>query len=436
MMIINSLLDIDFYKFTMGQVIFHKYKDTPVKFVFKNRSKKYKLQNLISMSDLQRELDHARNLKFTSSEIHYLRGTNEYGERMFKEDYLQFLQKDFYLPPYDLYFAGTRPGGDGSDFEIIIKGKWSEVTYWETIVLSIISELVGRVLMEKRETNTYFGDFKTSDIKTFKEAVHSGGILSLVKKIETLRRNPGITFCDFGTRRRFSREWQDYVVKTMASELPDQFLGTSNVYLAMKYGLLPMGTSAHEMYMGISGIVHQVGTAKRRDEDILYSHNKTLQDWWEEYGFGLSIALTDNYGSDFFFKDFTVSQAREWKGLRQDSGDPFVFGEKAIYFYQSCGIDPKTKLIVFSDCLDLDLIRQLHDRFHERIKITFGWGTDLTNDVGFPTLSLIMKLMESNGYGTVKLSDNTTKALGTSEDIERFKNIFSYKGDYTKEPKS
>jgi nicotinate phosphoribosyltransferase len=427
-MIINSLLDIDFYKFTMGQVIFHRYRDVNAKFVFRNRTKKYNILKMIDIQELNRELKHAMGLRFTSSEIHYLRGTNEYGDRMFREDYLEFL-KNFQLPDYWLT-------NRTDDIEIEISGKWSEITYWETIILSIVSELIGRAFIEKREENAYFGEFQAINEEVFKEAIHAGGMVSLINKIETLKTYPDITFCDFGTRRRFSREWQDHVVKTMALELPKQFLGTSNVHLAMKYGLLPMGTSAHEMYMGVSGVVHQAGTNDCRDEDILYSHNKTLQDWWDEYGFGLSIALTDNYGSDFFFRDFTVNQAKDWKGLRQDSGDPFVFGEKAIRFYRNCGIDPKTKLIVFSDCLDMDLIHRLHFRFHNEINVTFGWGTDLTNDVGFPTLSLIMKLLESNGHGTVKLSDNRAKALGAPEDIERFKKIFAYEGDYMKEPRS
>lgn len=140
-----------------------------------------------------------------------------------------------------------------------------------------------------------------------------------------MKARPEITFCDFGTRRRFSRDWQDYVVRVLAKEFPGKFLGTSNTYLAMKYGLLPMGTSAYEMYMGLSGIMHGSG------EEIRASHSKVLQDWWDEYGWGLSVALTDNYGTNFFFQDMTQEQARNWKGLRQDSGDPFEFGEKAIF---------------------------------------------------------------------------------------------------------
>jgi nicotinate phosphoribosyltransferase len=197
----------------------------------------------------------------------------------------------------------------------------------------------------------------------------------------------------------------------------------------MKHDLLPMGTKAHEMDMALSGIMHG------NDDEIRASHNKVLQDWWEEYGEGLSIALTDTYGTDFFFRDMAPQQAREWKGLRQDSGDPFEFGEKAIEFYKRCEVDPREKLIVFSDGLDVETIVKLADSLANRIKVTFGWGTNLTNDLGFPALSLIVKLMESNGYGTVKLSDNLAKALGNAEDVERFKHIFGYTGTMYKEVK-
>ena len=183
-----------------------------------------------------------------------------------------------------------------------------------------------------------------------------------------------------------------------------------------------MGTNAHEEDMAMSGIMHG------SDDEIRNSHQKVLQEWWEEYGWALSIALTDTYGTDFFFKDMTYEQARDWKGLRHDSGDPFKFGDRAIAFYQHYGIDPREKLLVFSDGLDVDTIIRLADYFAGRIKVTFGWGTNLTNDLGFPAISIIIKLLESNGHGTVKLSDNLAKAMGKPEDIERFKRIFGYTG--------
>lgn len=400
MPIIESLLDTDFYKFTMGQVAFHRYRDVPGKSAFINRTKKVRIPKFVDKDELWEELDHARTLRCGKSELHYLRGTNEYQERMFQEDYLEFMA-GLQLPEYDLRKFGGQ-------YELEFSGKWSELTYWETIALSIINELYYLYFMRKLS-------------KFERDKVYAEGIKRLAEKVEILKKRPDITFCDFGTRRRFSRYWQDYVVQTLAEELPPtQFLGTSNTYLAMKYSLLPMGTDAHERAMALSGIFHG------SDEEIRASHNKNLQDWWDEYGWGLSIALTETYGSDFFFRDMSQEQARDWKGLRQDSGDPFVFVDKALAFYLRCGVNPKEKLIVFSDGLDIFTIVKLADYCKGKIRATFGWGTNLTNDLGFPALSLIVKLIESNGHGTVKLSDNLAKALGKPEDIERFKRIFGY----------
>ncbi len=408
MPIIESLLDTDFYKFTMGQVIWKHYRNVPVKFVFKNRTKGIRLADIIDEKELRVELDYVRSLRSTRTELHYLRGTNEYQERMFSEPYLEFFA-GLKLPPYKLERV------DGN-YILEFFGKWSEVTYWEVPALAIISELYYRGLMRG------LSQFE-------KEAVFAKGTLRLAGKMKILRERGYTTCSDFGTRRRFSREQQDFIVKSMAEELPTQFLGTSNTWLAMKYGLLPMGTKAHEMEMGVSGLM------RGSDEELRASHQRVLQDWWEEYGWGLSIALTDTYGSDFFFQDFTSEQARLWKGLRQDSGDPFEFGEKAISFYKGRGVNPKEKLIIFSDGLDIETIAKLADRFVGRIKVTFGWGTNLTNDFGFQPLSLVIKLIESNGYGTVKLSDNLAKALGTPEDIEHFKRIFGYTKNEYKECK-
>jgi nicotinate phosphoribosyltransferase len=235
-----------------------------------------------------------------------------------------------------------------------------------------------------------------------------------------LRGRPEISFVDFGTRRRFSREWQHYVDRTLAEEMPHQFLGTSSTESAMLHGLVPMGTSAHELTMVMSGIMHD------SDDLIRASHNRVMQDWWELYGWGLSVAVTDTYGSEFFFRDTDEEQARAWKGLRHDSGDPFEFGERAIRFYRDLGIDPREKLLIFSDGLELQTILALSRRFHDRVKLSFGWGTNLTNDLGFEPISIVVKAIEANGHRTVKLSDNLAKATGSREDIERFKRIFGH----------
>ena len=399
MSIITSLLDIDFYKFTMGQLVLHRYPDVLVRYAFKNRTSSVKISEFVSEEDLRHELDEARKLRFNNSELHYLRGTNEYGGRMFEEDYLEFL-RGFELPEYRLEVV------DG-ELVIEVAGRWCETIYWETIILAIVNELYNDALMSRLS-------------RFEREAVQAEGVLRLKRKIKKLRAKPKLRFSEFGTRRRFSGEHQDYVVGVLAEEIPEQLLGTSNVLLAMKHGLLPMGTSAHEMPMTMTGIMHG------SDDEILASHNRALQDWWDEYGWGLSIALTDTFGTDFFFRDMTKEQAHDWKGLRQDSGDPMVFGKKALAFYEGHGVDPKDKLLIFSDGLDVDTMIRIHGEFSEAIGVTFGWGTNLTNDVGFAPLSLVVKIVEANGHGAVKLSDNMAKAIGSSEDIERFKRIFGH----------
>ena len=404
MPIIESLLDADFYKFTMGQLVFKKYKDVPVTYAFKNRTKRVALGDVVDEGALREELDHVRTLRFNNSELHYLRGTNEYGERMFGEEYLLFL-KNLTLPPYRL----ERSEGQ---LRLEFQGKWSEAIYWETLALAIVNELYYRALVSKLS-------------RFERDLALATGRLRLSEKINVLRRHPQISVVDFGTRRRFSRAWQFYVDETLAAELPGQFLGTSDTESALEHGLVPMGTSAHEMYMVLSGVMYE---SDETDETIRASHNKVLQDWWTEYGWGLSIALTDTYGTDFFFTDMTAEQARNWKGLRQDSGDPFVFGEKAIAFYERHGIDAREKLIIFSDGLDVDTIVRLFERFAGRTKLSFGWGTNLTNDLGFEPLSLVVKVVEAAGQKTVKLSDNLAKATGSPEDVERFKGIFGYHG--------
>lgn len=408
--IIESLLDMDFYKFTMGQLIFHKYKDVPVTYTLTNRTKGVHLADYIDEKDIRREFDHVMGLSFGNSDLHYLRGTNEYGERMFKEDYLEFLRA-FRLPSYHIEKRGN-------DYHVEFKGAWAEVEYWETVALSIINELYNRALLKKESR---FGQ----------DVVYAQGRIKLDEKLKILRSYPYITFSDFGTRRRFSRAWQEYTVRTLAEELPPtQFKGTSNTFLARQHNLMPIGTSAHSTFMGMSGIMHG------SDQEIRASHNKTFQDWWDEYGWGLSIALIDTYGSHVVLDDmssFGAWIAKEWKGLRQDSGDPSDFARKAIAFYNKHGVDPREKMIVFSDSLTVPAMCNLWSLFHDYIRVTFGWGTNLTNDLVYRPLSLVIKLVEANGFGTVKLSDNLAKAVGRPEDIECFKRIFGYTENFYEE---
>jgi nicotinate phosphoribosyltransferase len=253
----------------------------------------------------------------------------------------------------------------------------------------------------------------------------------LDEKIRMFKANPSITFSDFGTRRRFSRAWHEYVVSHLAEQFPapgvfvdnKQFRGTSNTLLAMKYGLTPMGTNAHELPMVYSAIY------RREDEQArkLVSSLRVLEDWEAEYGLGLSIFLPDTYGSDYFFREIVLPEMlKRWKGSRHDSGSPKEYGDKRVQMYTSAGIDPLTKLVVFADGLDAPLVDELERYFHGRIQTTFGIGTNLTNDLGPTPLSIVVKPVSANGLPVVKLSDNIKKANGDPDEIERMKDLIGY----------
>ncbi|OHA87766.1 MAG: nicotinate phosphoribosyltransferase [Candidatus Zambryskibacteria bacterium RIFCSPLOWO2_01_FULL_39_39] len=410
--IIESLLDIDFYKLSMGQMIFHRHPKVPVTLSFINRTARVPLAEIVSIGRLREELEHCRTLRFSSQELHYIMGTYEYEQPMFQLDYINFL-KGLALPEFNLEI-------DGDQLKISFPGDWAEATYWETLAMSIVNELYYRALMQK------YSPFE-------RELVESDGKIALGRKIRELRRNPNITFSDFGTRRRFSRQWQDYVVSILAKECPDQFKGTSNVLLAQRYGLMPTGTNAHELPMVYSGIYFEEDTEK----NPTYSQHRVLADWEEEYGMGLSIFLPDTFGSDWFFSNaVTPKQFRNWKGSRQDSGIPLKYAEKRIQEYQDAGIDPKEKLIVFADGLRVETMKEISERLHGRIRYTFGWGTDLTNDLGFKSISIVVKAVEAAGHPVAKLSDNISKATGPRVAVERMKQMVGYTNTFAEACKS
>ena len=414
--IVRSRLEPDFYKFTMGQLIWRKYGDVDVTFSFRNRTPQARLGEVIDLGELREQLDHARSLMFTNSELHYLRGTNEYQERMFDERYLEFL-RGLRLPEFHVQRRG-------SELELEFTGRWPEVTYWETIALSIVNE-------------TYYRTLLRGLSRFEREAIIAEGIRRLRQKIERLRQRPDIVFSDFGTRRRFSRVWQHYIDETLMEELnhgqsAGPFLGTSNTYAAMTTGLVPMGTAAHELPMIVAGIMDQ------GDADRAWLHaaqRRVIDDWWEQYGWGLSIFLPDTFGSDFFFTVVTAEDLRQWKGFRWDSGDLGQFAERIIGGYEAIAVDPREKMLVPSDALDLPVIVDTQDRFGQRIRVSYGWGTGLTNDLldndmigdrWFGPMSLVVKPTRANGRGLVKLSDNPAKAVGNPADVARYKQAAAY----------
>jgi len=401
--IITSLLEADFYKFTMAQVAWKRFPDADVRYGFTNRTKGVPLVDVVPLERLREEIEHVRTLRFSEEELAFLRTCPRLPQGLFTDGFLGFLG-GLRMPEVLIERTDDR-------FRIETAGKWPEAIFWETLVLNIVNELYFRGRLE--------ADGVSSDPDR-REAFWRGGSERLRDKIARLKLLPDAHVMEFGNRRRFSATWQETVVNYLMDEIPTSLIGTSNVRLAMNYGLKPSGTFAHEMYMIYSGLF------RGSDEELRSSHNLVLQHWWEDYGAPLSVALTDTYGSGFFFRDMSPEQAANWKWLRHDSGDPIAFGERAIAFYQALGIDPVEKGIVYSDGLDIDAIERIHGRFAGRIGLVYGWGTNLTNDLGYPALSLVMKAIEAGGNRLVKLSDNPAKATGPADLVELFKSVFGY----------
>ncbi len=399
-MIIKSLLDLDIYKFLMMQVANDTFPSTEVSYFFKNRTQKIVLKDWIAKEDLEREIKNVQSLSFKDYEIDYLKSLNQ-----FSATFLNRLKS--------LKLSNVNISYDNKEIEITTRGKWVDTILWETIILSIVNELFYRAYLKSE---------KLSELEVIKQ-----GKAILFDKMSLLIKRDDIIFSDFGTRRRFSADWQKNVLSILHNNLDRKsFIGTSNVYYAMLLGLKPIGTQAHEYYMIGSGIFDQ-----NTDETLRDSHSKMLDIWFKTYGYDKSIALSDTFGTDFFLEDF-AKFAKNWKGVRHDSGDPFKFGDKIINYYKDLNINPLDKVIVFSDGLTVDLMIKLQDYFKGRIQISFGIGTNLTNDMdkNWPTLSIVMKadaiFKLGNRFNLVKLSDNLNKATGEEVSIERYKRVYGY----------
>ena len=388
--------NVDFYKPTMSQLAFEKERDAEVTFTFHNRGEQ-RLLDYIDPVKLQARFDALQAQGIHEDEIGYLATmTNKQGEPLFSDEYLNYLAT---TPLPEVKVTVT------DDINIETTGAWPIVTYWETVVMSEVNE-------------AYFASYVTDNGLDIFD-VYDEGDRRLTEKIELLKQNPDIKIIDFGARRHFSLRWHRHVLERLKTECPDNITGASGTYLAKEAGLAPSGTFAHETYMIYCGL------ADGRGEDIRKAHAKLLDDWYDLYGFEKSIALTDTYGNDFFFEDFGAERAHKWYATKHDSGDPFEYGEKVIRYYQELGIDPATKAIVFSDGLDIETIFRLHQQLSKRINVMFGWGTNLTNDLGIEPLSIVMKATEVNGTKTVKLSDNPEKHTGPLALIKRYKKIFA-----------
>jgi nicotinate phosphoribosyltransferase len=385
-------------------------------FNFTNRTKKIKLAEYIPIDVLKSQLDKLTKTRFTEKELKYLGSLKGKKRILFRPEFIDYLRTWKFKP--NSYTLSEKDG----QFELKFHGKWIDVTLFETFTLSIVNELFAH----------YYQIEHGIDVEELKKE----GWRRFWDKLSILFKYPLLIFINFGTRRRYSGKWQleiDKILKQQGNKIG--FLGTSSVYSAMLNGLTPIGTMAHEIFMGG---VRLFGNA---DIDIKNAHNKIIQLWEEFYVEELLIALTDTYGTKFFFKDLTKDQIKIWTGLRQDSGKPLDFLHNAAKFYkQHEGYIP-TKVLVFSDGLDVDTMIEIYEanKVYGFILI-FGWGTNLTNDLGIPSISIVIKLLQI-GYSMeelfdcVKLSDNVEKATGNPEEIQRFIKIFEYENKFSEECK-
>ncbi|QDY69947.1 nicotinate phosphoribosyltransferase [Qingshengfaniella alkalisoli] len=401
--IVRSLIDTDFYKLLMCQSVFRNKPDTNVTFSLINRATDIRLAELVDEGELREQLDHIRGLSLSRGESTWLRGNTFYGKRqMFRPDFMEWFE-GLRLPPYELEVK------DGQ-YELTFEGKWPEVMLWEIPALAVLMELRSRAVL--------------ADMGRFElQVLYARAMTKLWEKIERLREVPDIKIADFGTRRRHSFLWQDWGVQAMMEGLGDRFTGTSNCLIAMRREVEAIGTNAHELPMVYSALA-------QTDDELLQAPYQVLADWHEEHDGNLHIILPDTYGTQGFL-DRAPDWLAGWTGIRIDSGDPAEGAEIAIRWWQSRGEDPREKLVIFSDGLDVDKMLELHARFSGRVKLSFGWGTLLTNDFrglvpddALAPFSLVCKAVSANGFPTVKLSDNPNKAMGPSEEIKRYKRVF------------
>ena len=401
--IVRSLLDTDFYKLLMCQSIFRNKPDTSVIFSLINRSKNIGLAELIDEGELREQLDHIRSLSLSRGESTWLRGNTFYGKRqMFRSDFMEWFET-LKLPPYHL----EKKAGQ---YELIFEGSWPEVMLWEVPALSVLMELRGRAVLNKMA-------------KFELEVLYARAMTKLWEKIENLRDIDDLKIADFGTRRRHSFLWQDWAVQAMLEGLEDKFIGTSNCLIAMKRDIEAIGTNAHELPMIYCALAES-------DEELANAPYQVLADWHEEHDGNLRIILPDTYGTGAFLKR-APDWLKQWTGIRIDSGDPVEGAEAAIAWWKDKGENPEDKLVIFSDGLDTPTIRDLHQKFNGRVKVSFGWGTNLTNDFrglvsdgSLDAFSIVCKPIKANEKSTVKLSDNLKKAMGPSEEINRYKRVF------------
>jgi nicotinate phosphoribosyltransferase len=404
--IVRSLLDTDFYKLLMLQFIWKNFPKVHVTSEVTNRTASVRLAEHIPLGTLIEQMEHVRGLRFRRSELIWLAGNTFYGTKtIFAPAFLDWLEKEFRLSEYDVA---------EQDGQIVIRfhGLWTEVTMWEVYGLALVSEMKTRAALStlnELELDVLYARAKTK----------------LWEKIERLRAVPEVRISEFGTRRRHSFLWQEYVVEAMRAALGASLSGTSNTFLAYKHDLEAMGTNAHELPMALAAL-------SKSDEELHQSQYRVLELWQKSYGGELLILLPDTFGTTQFL-DGAPDWVADWTGQRCDSKDPMVAGDEYIAWLLRRGRDAHRKRLIASDGLDVEEILRLHVYFHGRIRFSAGWGTLLTNDfrgchprgeTDLEPVSLVCKLMTVEGRPAVKLSDNARKSTGDPAEIVRYRRVF------------
>ncbi len=403
--IVRSLLDTDFYKLMMLQMIWKEYSDVTAEFSLINRTSSVRIADEIAEEELRAQLDHARTLRLSKKEMIWLAGNTFYGRRqIFMPEFLEWLS-NFQLPEYELE---KRDG----QYELRFHGSWRETTMWEIPALAIINELRSRAAMKG------MGRFEL-------DVLYARAKAKMWDKVEALKQYPGLRISDFGTRRRHSFLWQRWCVEALKEGIGPAFSGTSNVLLAMDTDLEALGTNAHELPMVAAALA-------KNDEELAAAPYRVLQDWHQLYDGNLLIVLPDAFGTSSFLRN-APDWVSKWTGFRPDSAPPIEGGEKIIDWWKERGCDPREKLLIFSDGLDVDTIIKTYRHFEGRVRMSFGWGTNLTNDFadcapreipGLLPISIVCKVSKANGKPAVKLSDNPRKATGDPAEVERYKRFF------------
>ena len=386
--IITSLLETDMYKFSMGQAIYHQFSEYKTTWSFKCRNTDVHFTDEM-VDEIIRQIKLYCKLNFTEEELEYLDGI-----KWIKGSYVDFLR--LWKPRFE-DFEITKDAECGLAIET--KGTWLNTSMYEIPTLAIVNEVYFRM-------NYNYDRLK----KSFEDKLNEK-----IRRVTTGELNLG-AFSEFGLRRRLSAEAQEMAVKTLAehSYPASKFVGTSNVYLAKKFGLTPVGTMAHEWIMCVGQGNHKHNPA--------YSNWYSLDAWVKEYGVLNGTALTDAITTDCFLKDFQLTYATLFSGVRHDSGDPYEWGNKMIAHYEKLGIDARTKTLLFSDNLDFEKASAIHDYFVGKIKVAFGIGTYISNDTDEPPLNIVMKTTACNGMDVAKISDTPGKGMCKNPDYVHYLN--------------